>query len=46
MWGINATGTSLSRSEPGFETSKVVPRFDFYPHLAFPFTSTAGRCAP
>jgi LPS-assembly protein len=37
MWGINATGTSLSRSEPGFETSKVVPRFDFYPHLALPF---------
>jgi LPS-assembly protein len=36
MWGINATGTSLSRSEPGFETSKVVPRFDFYPHLAWP----------
>ncbi len=36
MWGINATGTSLSRSEPGFETSHIVPRFDFYPHLALP----------
>jgi LPS-assembly protein len=36
MWGVNATGTSLSRSEPGFETSKVVPRLDFYPHLALP----------
>ena len=36
MWGINATGTSLSRSEPGFETSRVVPRLDFYPHLTLP----------
>jgi LPS-assembly protein len=36
MWGVTASGTSLSRSEPGFETSKVVPRFDFYPHLALP----------
>jgi LPS-assembly protein len=36
MWGVNATGTSLSRSEPGFETSPAVPRFDLYPHMAFP----------
>jgi LPS-assembly protein len=36
MWGVNATGTALSRSEPGFETSRVVPRLDFYPHLALP----------
>jgi LPS-assembly protein len=36
MWGVNANATSLSRSEPGFQTSKVVPRFDFYPHLALP----------
>ena len=36
MWGISASATSLSRSEPGFQTSKVVPRLDFYPHLAWP----------
>jgi LPS-assembly protein len=36
MWGINATGTGLSRSEPGFQTSRVVPRLDVYPHLALP----------
>jgi LPS-assembly protein len=36
MWGVNVSATSLSRSEPGFETSKVVPRFDFYPHLVLP----------
>ncbi|HZD50410.1 MAG TPA: LPS assembly protein LptD [Silvibacterium sp.] len=36
MWGANVSATSLSRSEPGFETSKVVPRLDFYPHLALP----------
>ncbi len=36
MWGMDASATSLSRSEPGFQTSKVVPRFDFYPHLVLP----------
>jgi LPS-assembly protein len=36
MWGVSATGTGLSRSEPGFETSNVVPRLDLYPHLALP----------
>jgi LPS-assembly protein len=36
MWGVNANGSSLSRSEPGFQTSNVVPRLDFYPHLALP----------
>jgi len=36
MWGVNATATSLSRSEPGFQTSKVVPRFDLYPHIDMP----------
>jgi len=36
MWGVNASATSLSRSEPGFETSPAVPRLDFYPHLAWP----------
>lgn len=36
MWGIGATGTGLSRTEPGFETSSLVPRLDFYPHLTLP----------
>lgn len=36
MWGVNATATGLSRTEPGFQTSRIVPRLDFYPHLAMP----------
>jgi LPS-assembly protein len=36
MWGADVTGSGLSRTEPGFETSRIVPRFDFYPHLALP----------
>jgi LPS-assembly protein len=36
MWGATASGTALSRSEPGFQTSRVVPRFDLYPHLSLP----------
>ena len=36
MWGLSATAAGLSRSEPGFETSNLVPRLDFSPHLALP----------
>jgi LPS-assembly protein len=36
MWGADVTGTGLSRTEPGFQTSRIVPRLDFYPHLALP----------
>ena len=36
MWGFDATGAGLSRSEPGFQTSRYVPRFDFRPHVALP----------
>ncbi|HTZ89596.1 MAG TPA: LPS assembly protein LptD [Alloacidobacterium sp.] len=36
MWGANTTWAALSRSEPGFQTSRYVPRLDFYPHLALP----------
>ncbi|MGH9586853.1 MAG: LPS-assembly protein LptD [Acidobacteriaceae bacterium] len=36
MWGMMATGSALSRSETGFETSAIVPRIDVYPHLALP----------
>ncbi len=36
LWGGQASATGLSRSEPGFQTSAVVPRVDFYPHIAIP----------
>jgi LPS-assembly protein len=36
MWGMTAIGSALSRSEPGFDTSAIVPRVDVYPHLALP----------
>ena len=36
MWGMTASGSALSRSESGFETSAIVPRLDLYPHLALP----------
>ena len=36
MWGVTATGSGLSRSEPGFETSDIVPRLDIRPYLALP----------
>lgn len=36
MWGVTASVAGLSRSEPGFETSAVVPRVDVAPHLALP----------
>ena len=34
--GRDCYGSGLSRSEPGFETSRIVPRLDFYPHLSLP----------
>ncbi len=36
MWGLSSTATGLSRTEPGFQTSRVVPRLDVYPHLTMP----------
>ncbi|HTW44726.1 MAG TPA: LPS assembly protein LptD [Acidobacteriaceae bacterium] len=36
MWGFNASGDALSRTEPGFQTSRYVPRFDLHPHIALP----------
>ena len=36
LWGGEASADALSRSEPGFQTSKLLPRLDFYPHLALP----------
>lgn len=37
MWGVTASAAGLSRSEPGFKTSDMMPRLDIYPHLALPF---------
>lgn len=36
MLGMNATASGLSRSEPGFQTSRVLPRVDVRPYLALP----------
>ena len=36
LWGGEASAATLSRSEPGFQTSNLVPRLDLYPHLALP----------
>jgi LPS-assembly protein len=41
LWGGEATAAALSRSEPGFQTTSVIPRIDLYPHLALPL-SAAG----
>ncbi len=41
LWGGEAAAAALSRSEPGFSTSSLVPRLDLYPHLALPL-SAAG----
>ncbi len=35
-WGLDASASGLSRSEPGFETSRIVPRLDIAPHVALP----------
>lgn len=36
VWGATVSGSALSRSEPGYQTSTIVPRLDFHPHLALP----------
>jgi LPS-assembly protein len=41
VWGGEASAVALSRSEPGFQTSRLLPRLDLYPHLALP-VSGAG----
>jgi LPS-assembly protein len=35
-WGLGSSLAGLSRSEPGFQTSHEVARFDIYPHLTLP----------
>ncbi|WP_158615396.1 LPS-assembly protein LptD [Acidipila sp. EB88] len=39
LLGGEASATALSRSEPGFQTSRLLPRLDLYPHLALPLSS-------
>ncbi len=39
VWGGQASAVALSRSEPGFQTSRLLPRLDLYPHLALPLSS-------
>jgi LPS-assembly protein len=38
LWGGEASAAALSRSETGFQTSRLLPRLDIYPHLAVPLT--------
>ena len=38
LWGGEATSAAMSRSEPGFQTSHIIPRVDVYPHLALPLS--------
>jgi LPS-assembly protein len=46
MWGADSTVSGLSRSEPGFQTSRLVPRLDFYPHLALPIHFDGWNLVP
>ena len=39
LWGGEATAAAMSRSEPGFQTTSVIPRIDLYPHLALPLSA-------
>ena len=39
LWGGEASAVALSRSEPGFKTSRLLPRLDLYPHLALPLSA-------
>jgi LPS-assembly protein len=39
LWGGEASADAMSRSEPGFQTSSLLPRLDLYPHLAIPLSA-------
>jgi LPS-assembly protein len=39
LWGGAAAAAAMSRSEPGFQTTSVIPRIDLYPHLALPLSA-------
>ncbi|WP_164981411.1 LPS-assembly protein LptD [Silvibacterium dinghuense] len=46
MWGVTTTGTGLSRSEPGFQTTHFIPRIDLEPHLAMPLHFDSWHVRP
>ncbi len=39
LWGGEAAVAAMSRSEPGFQTTSLIPRIDLYPHLALPLSA-------
>lgn len=45
-WGFSSSLAGLSRSEPGFQTSHEVGRFDLYPHLTLPFVAGGWTLRP
>ncbi|MFT4114078.1 LPS-assembly protein LptD [Silvibacterium sp.] len=46
MWGVSSSGTGLSRSEPGFQTTHFIPRLDLEPHLAMPLHFSGWSLRP
>jgi LPS-assembly protein len=36
FWSLDTSGAGLSRSEPGFQTSNLLGRFDFSPEISLP----------
>jgi LPS-assembly protein len=38
LGGGEVSADTLSRSEPGFQTSRLTPRIDLYPHLVLPWS--------
>lgn len=46
MWGGDASGAGLSRSEPGFKTSREVRRVDLHPHLYVPLSYAGWTLSP
>jgi LPS-assembly protein len=45
QWGMGSSLSYLNRSEPGF-FARNVGRFDFYPHVALPFTAGGWSIVP
>jgi LPS-assembly protein len=46
LFGGEGTIAGLSRSEPGFQTSRFVPRIDLFPHLALPLSGGGWTLRP
>lgn len=45
-WGATVSVAGLSRSEPGFKTSREVRRADLYPHLLWPLSYSGWTLTP